>query len=408
VKHHIELLPYQLEAMMATEPEILISAGIGTGKSFVGAFWLLDKMIKYPGCTGFIAANTHQQLTNASVKTFTQLLEQFNIPYKAVLSGARKRIEIGPSVVYLYSLERPDTIKGIEVSFAWLDEIAFSTLEALQVVRGRMRGNKTPYCQVLMTSSPNGFNFLYDIFGNIQDPASYRMIQGKTSENIFLRKGYYESLLEQYGGLNSPLARQELLGEFVNLQAGAIYNLFDRGINVVECKLNPNHPVFVGVDFNIEKMSATYIQYIGGIFYQCTEVQLTHRDANTFDLGKKLLEDLKGFRFSVIPDSTGNARKSSATSAKSDHQILKDMGIDVMSTFNPLKRDRQNTVNLAFHKKQIYVDPSCQLTIKEIETLSSREDEGTVSHLSVTTGYVVWKLAPLKPKQELSRTITNW
>lgn len=404
MKHRIKLLPYQHEALLAKEREILISAGIGTGKSFIGANWLLNKLLLFPGCTGFIGACTYSQLMGASVKTFTTLLDDLGIPYKAVLSGPRKRIEIGKSKVYLYSLEKPDTIRGIEVNFAWLDEISFSTLKALQVVRGRMRGKGTPYNQIMMTSSPNGFNFIYDIFGNSLSP-NKKLIKAKTLENIFLPQGYYEELLEQYGGINSPLARQELFGEFVNLQEGAIYNLFNRGINVVECKLNPAHPVYVGVDFNVDKMSATYIQFIGGVFYQCKEVQLTHRNANTHDLGLRIKQDLIGYQYSVIPDSTGNARKSSATSSKSDHQILRDLGITVLDTHNPFIRDRQNTLNVAFLRKTLFIDPSCSGTIKEIETLSSRDAEGSVSHLSVTTGYVVWKLAPLKPKQLPSRTI---
>ena len=404
MEYNIDLLPYQMEAMQSTEREILVSAGIGTGKSFVGANWLLSKIIANPGCFCFIGACTYSQLMGASVKTFTQLLDDMNIPYKATLSGARKRIEIGSSMVYLYSLEKPDSIRGIEVSFAWLDEISFSTLTALQVIRGRLRGKQTDTRQLLMTSSPNGFNFIYDEFAHTTN-SDKKVINAKTAENIFLPDGYYDSLLEMYGGENSPLARQELFGEFVNLQEGAIYNLFNRGINVVECKLNPQYPVYVGVDFNVDQMSATYIQYINGIFYQCKEVQLTHRNANTNDLGLKIIEDLKGYNILVVPDSTGKARKTSSSSGTSDHQILRDLGLTLLETSNPLIRNRQNTVNLAFLKKQLVIDPSCTLTIKEVETLSSRDKEGSVSHLSVTTGYVLYKLAPLTPKVSPSRTI---
>jgi PBSX family phage terminase large subunit len=393
-----------MEAMEAKEREILLSGGIGTGKSFVGANWVLNKVIANPGCSAFIGACTYSQLMGASVKTFTTLLDELGIPYTATLSGARKRIEIGQSHIYLYSLDKPDTIRGIEVSFAWLDEIGFSTLEALQVVRGRLRGKNTSYRQMLLTSSPNGFNFLYDQFGNAQD-TNKKLIKAKTEENIFLPDGYYDSLLEMYGGENSPLARQELFGEFVNLQEGAIYNLFNRGINVVECSLNPLYPVYVGVDFNVDMMSATYIQHINGVFYQCKEVQLTHRNANTHDLGQKIIQDLQGYQIHIVADSTGKARKTSSSSGTSDHQILKDMGLHLLETSNPLIRNRQNTVNLAFLKKQLVIDPSCTLTIKEIETLSSRDKEGSVSHLSVCLGYVMWKLAPLQPKVKTSHTI---
>jgi phage terminase large subunit len=404
MEHNITLLDYQLDAIQAKQREILVSAGIGTGKSYLGANWLLSKIIENPGCRAFIGANTYSQLIQASVKTFTTLLDELKIPYTSTLSGSRKRIEIGSTLIYLYSLDTPDNIRGIEVSFAWLDEIAYSSLKALNVVRGRMRAKQTPYRQMLMTSSPNGFNFLYDEFVvNISN--NQRLIQAKTRDNIFLPDGYYQDLLHQYGGENSPLAQQELFGAFVNLQEGAIYNQFTRGINVVPCTLNSLYPVYVGCDFNVDQMSATYMQYINGIFYQCKEIQLTHRDANTYDLGQRIINDLKGFNIQLICDSTGKARKTSASSGKTDHQILRDLGLTVMETSNPLIRDRQNTVNVAFLKKQLVIDPSCPQTIKEIETLSSRDTEGKVSHLSVTTGYVLWKLAPLQPKRKASHTI---
>lgn len=401
----IALLPYQLEAIQATQSEVLISAGIGSGKSFVGANWLLAKIVGNPGCKAFIGACTYSQLMNASVKVFTELLDQIGIPYKATLSGARKRIEIGTSTVYLYSLDKPDSIRGIEFSFAWLDELAFSTLEALQVVRGRMRGKKSTTRQILITSSPNGYNFLYDLFGQPVLGVNKLLIKAQTHENKFLPSGYYEQLLEMYGGESSPLAQQELFGQFVNLQQGAIYNMFTRGINVVPCQLDKRFPVYVGVDFNVEQMSATYIQFIGGIFYQCKEVQLTHRNANTLDLGKRIQADLAEYKVHIIPDSTGASRKSSSASGLTDHQILRDLGLDVLPTHNPLIRDRQNNLNLMFHKKTMVIDPSCILTIKEIETLSGRDKEGSVSHLSVTTGYVTWKLSPLKAPQAPSRVI---
>lgn len=394
----VQLLKHQYEALTATEAEVLLLGGIGSGKSQVGAQWIIDKIAQFPGCDCMIAANTYSQLMMASVKTLTNLLDDLDIEYNAVLSGARKRIEIGKSTVYLYSLEKYDNIRGIEVSFTWLDEMAFSCKAALNVVRGRMRGKNSPYRQMLITTSGNGFNFLYDIFGNIEDTEKRRLISAETKSNVFLPEGYYEELLDNYGGADTPLAQQELFGKFVNLQEGSIYNLFDRGINVLPCKLNKRFPVYVGVDFNVDQMSATYIQYIGGTFYQCEEVQLTHRNANTHDLADKIIADLssKGYNVQIVPDSTGKARKTSGSSGQSDHQILRDKGLKVLETSNPLIRDRQNNMNIKFKKKELVIDPSCVSTIKEIETLSSRDTEGKVSHLSVTTGYVTWLLSPLR------------
>lgn len=403
----VTLLSYQAEALQSSENEVLVSGGIGSGKSQLGSHWIINRIAQFPKCDCLVAANTYSQLMNASVKTLITLLEELGIEYNAVLSGARKRIEIGKATVYLYSLDKPDSIRGIEVSFAWLDEVAFSNLKALNVVRGRLRGKHSDYRQILMTSSPNGFNFLYDTFGSLTGANNKKLIQVKTKDNVFLPDGYYETLVENYGGEDTPLAQQELFGKFVNLQEGGIYNLFDRKINCKPCTLDKRHPVFVGVDFNVDQMSATYIQLIDGVFYQCEEVQLTHRNANTPDLADRIISDLvhKGYDVKIVPDSTGRARKTSASSAQSDHQILRDKGLTVLETSNPFIRDRQNNLNIKFRKDQLVIDPSCTKTIKEIETLSSRDKEGNVSHLSVTTGYVCWYLDPLKKPTPKARQI---
>ena len=395
-----------MKALQSKASELLILAGIGTGKSYTGAHWVVSKIVEFPGCDILIAANTYSQLMNASVKTFTNLLDELGVAYKAVLSGARKRIEIGKSTVYLYSLDKPDSIRGIEVSFSWLDEVAFATLIALNVVRGRMRGKKSDYRQLLMTTSGNGFNFLYDLFGNLtKEDTKRELISAQTKDNTFLPEDYYEDLLDLYGGEDSPLAQQELFGKFVNLQTGAIYSLFDRQINLQPCKLDKNWPVMVGVDFNVDQMSAVYMQMIRGILYVCQEVQLTHRDANTHDLARRIVEDLAGYNKSIFPDSTGRARKTSSSSGQSDHQILREAGLRVEETSNPLIRDRQNAVNILFKKQELYIDPSCTKLIKDIETLSSRDTEGKVSHLGPCLGYVVWKMKPIRRLTPQSRQI---
>ncbi len=404
----VELLKHQIEALRSEKSEVLLLGGIGSGKSQLGAIWIVDKISQFPKCDCIIAANTYQQLMNASVKTLINYLNDLGIKHNAVLSGARKRIEIGDATIYLYSLDKPDSIRGVEVSFSWLDEVAFSTLKALNVVRGRMRGQFSDYRQTLMTTSGNGFNFLYDIFGNLRkNDAKKTLISAQTQDNTFLPDGYYDQLVEDYGGIDTPLAQQELFGKFVNLQEGAIYNLFDRGVNVLPCELNKNFPVHIAVDFNVDVMSAVVSQHIGGKLYVCEEIQLTHRDANTFDMAAHIVNNysLKGYRVLIVPDSTGRARKTSSSSGQTDHQILRDAGLQVLDTSNPIIRDRQQSVNIAFKKKDIIIDPKCPKLIKDIETLSSRDKEGSVSHLGPCLGYVTWLLMPTKRKTNKSSQI---
>lgn len=389
------LLPHQKQAIVAQEREVMMLGGIGTGKSYTIAQLILSRIGMCPKATILLCANSYQQLMSATVKALTLVLDDYCVPYESVLSGAKKRITIGKATILLYSLEKYDNIRGVEADFIFVDEACYAREESIQVLRGRLRGKNTTKHQIFYCSSPNGYNWAYEQF-NKPILNNKRLIQCKTKDNIFLPPEYYNELLEQYGGETSPLARQELFGNFVNLQSGSIYCHFDRKTNVKPIQLNKQYPVYCGVDFNIDEMNATYIQYINGVFKLCHEVKLTHRNANTHDLGSRIISDLQGYNVLIVPDSTGIARKSSSTSSQSDIQILKSLGLNVMDTHNPLIRDRQQTLNVAFLKKTCEIDLGCHNTIKEIETLCGRDKEGLVSHLSVTLGYVLWKIAPLK------------
>lgn len=402
--HDIPLLIHQIKALNSTSKETLMLGGLGTGKSHTGALWIIKNALQYPKARLLIAANTYSQLQTASVSTLTKLLDEYNIPYKAVLSGSQKRIEINKTIVYLYSLENYDQLRGIEISHAWVDELAFAKDEALKVLLGRMRwqprGEDIPI-QLLYTTTPNGFNFLYKKFGFMQKrQAADRkkcLIQARTQDNIYLPEGYYDDLLEEYGGEDSPLARQELFGEFVSLQGGAIYWGFDRKINVEECTLDPRYPVYIATDFNVEEMNAVVGQYIRGKFYICEHIHLTDSNSNTYDLADHIVSKYATkYRVKIIPDSTGASRKTSAIAGQSDHKILRDAGLEVITTKNPLIRNRQNNVNMKFKKNQLVIDSKLTDLIEEIETLSARDKEGSVSHAAVCVGYLVWHLDPLK------------
>lgn len=404
-KVNIKLLKGQHELLTSTSKYALLLAGIGYGKSYSLAHFVVNMVVNHPKSKGLIVANTYTQLSNATITVLTTLLDDLGLPYKAVLGGAKKYIKIGETIVYIYSLEKYDSIRGIEVGWVAGDEIAFAKKEAIDVVVGRLRDNNGPL-YVRFFSSPNSFNWLYDMFEGMDGDNKtdkVHLIRGITKHNIFLPDGYYDDLLDMYGGVDSPLAKQELFGQFVNLNSGAIYWAFDRNTHVKPVTLDPNLPVYVGMDFNIDNMASCYIQSIGDTLYVSQENILSGNSANTFDAAKKVSQDLTNYYSQIIPDSTGKARKTSST--KSDHQILRDAGLNVATTTNPMIRDRQNAVNLALKSGKLVIDPSCTQIIKELETLSQRDKEGQVSHVAVALGYVIWKLRPIKRPQSPSRTI---
>jgi hypothetical protein len=144
-----------------------------------------------------------------------------------------------------------------------------------------------------------------------------------------------------------------------------------------------------------------------GKLFVCKESIIDGDGANTDSAVEKIHRDLtsKGFHVYVIADSTGK-KETTNSRGRTDLEIMKRGGLEVMHFRNPFIRDRQNGVNVLFKNQELHIDKSCSKLIKEIETLSGRYKEGDVAHVSVGMGYVAWKLKPLRT-QSSSSTI-NW
>ena len=394
---NLDLLEYQYEFIASNSKKALMLGGIGSGKSVAGSHFSIRMLSEFPKSKGLITANTYTQLANATVTAFCAELEKCNIPYELTLSGSRKRIELLNTIIYLYSLEKPNNIRGIEAGWWWSDESCFSREDAVKVAKGRLRDKNGPLFE-RHTSSPNGYNYFYDTYEN-KDGSNKtdktHLIRAVTKDNIFLPEEYYADLIEEYGGEDNPLAKQELFGQFVNLQAGAIYWGFDRNFHVQKTILKKEYPVYIAQDFNIGNMANVYVQIIAGHTYVTQENILSFDGANTDNAAQRICKDLVNYQKFVVADSTGKAEKTSA-SGRTDIEILRSYGLEVVHSKNPFIRDRQNALNILFKKNKIIIDPSCKTLIKELETLSSRDKEGEKAHVSVALGYLVWKYFPIK------------
>lgn len=372
----------------------LFCAGIGSGKSFVGSHWAANMLSLEPKAKGFIGANTYNQLQNATLATFFGVLEDFKIPYS--YNQNKNIIKAKGRTIYAYSLDNYNSIRGIEVGWFWLDETRDTKREAFHVVLGRMRDKNAKQRRGRLTSSPNGFDWLYEDFGGPNKKPGYGLTYGATMDNIFLPDGYAESLKNSY---DERAYAQEVLGQFVNLTQGAIYYAFDRAKNVKPQTQNKNFPVRIAMDFNINPMSAVAIQDYDNKIHVIKEYWLM--SSNTHELGARIIEDF-GPGIEIIPDSTGKALKT-ASRGLSDHAILRDMGLKVLTNRNPARVDRYNCVNNLFEKERCEVDPSCVKLIRDCEQVSYKEGtnqpdtskDATLTHVSDALGYGCWFHYPI-------------
>jgi len=177
--------------------------------------------------------------------------------------------------------------------------------------------------------------------------------------------------------------------------------------NLARVDYDTNDYVHVGMDFNVNPMTATlgHIEK-GQVYRQFGEAYL--RNSNTYEMRDHLLERFQRRQVIIYPDSTGKRETSNAR--ESDLAILEAAGFTVRArSANPPQKDRVATVNsmcrAAAGNIRYFVNPeSCPETIKNLQIreryddgrLDKDQEEQGIGHIDAALGYLMWYNWPVE------------
>jgi len=197
--------------------------------------------------------------------------------------------------------------------------------------------------------------------------------------------------------LDERTFRQEYEGSFESIEGRAYYNFSKENLKM--CKYNENETVHIGMDFNVNPMTAVFGHIFSDEYHQFGEAYL--KNSNTFEMARHITELFPINKVIIYPDSTGRAMESNAT--ESDLQILKNKGFYICAnSTNPYVKDRINAVNSLIcsmdGKRRYFVNPkTCPKTINDLNKVErlpdgrenkKQEQQGLV-HISSALGYLV-------------------
>jgi phage terminase large subunit len=313
----------------------------------------------------------------------------------------------------LRTLENPARIVGYESYRAHVDELDILSEDKARMAwqkiiarnRQKPRGIKKVLNRVSAYTTPEGFKFVYKTWKKSPKPG-YRLLQAATASNPFLPDDYIQGLMDSYP---PQLISAYLRGEFVNLTQGTVYLCFDRKESVKPCPYNPALPVHIGMDFNVNPMSASVHQEQPNGEIWCVG-EFAVMSSNTHDLADRIIERYGRESFdptkpdlshiTIYPDPAGTQQKTSAQ-GKTDISILRDKGFRVIHmNAHPTIRDRINYVNgwllNGDRVRRYYVDPSCENVIQCFEQLIYDPNTGQpdkksgADHMPDSVGYYLW------------------
>lgn len=389
---------------------ILLYGGSRSGKSVILCYAIIIRALKAKGRHLVCRLRFNHAKTSLWLETFPKVFKLCfpELEYKENKSDYYYTLPNGSEiwVAGLDDKQRTEKILGKEYSTIWFNEcsqldygsigIALSRLaEKNDLVKKAYYDENPPnkrhwsYYQFLLKKNPEDWSELKE-----ENYASLLMNPEDNIENI--DADYIPEIL---GSMSEKDRNRFQHGVFDGDDIGFIYYGFNRDKNVRSVKYNPNFPLYCGMDFNVYPMTAVMVQAYDNMIYIIDEFYLM--SSNTDEMGKKIKEKY-GLRPKIVPDSTGKALKTSAA-GMTDHQILKDLGFEVLNVHNPFRVDRYNCVNRLFESSKCVVDINCVKLIRDLESVVYREGtnfpdvtkDKTLTHISDALGYVLWKLEPI-------------
>ncbi|OUJ06639.1 hypothetical protein [Acetobacter malorum] len=321
-------------------------------------------------------------------------------------------------VIRIVGLDNYDALRGSGLYFFVGDEWADVKLEAwTETIRPML---STAGGHALFIGTPKGFNHFRDEY--------LRGQPGSQHEN-----GWWSCLYTSLAGGNIPpdeiqaamrdmdlrQFRQEYEASF-ETYAGRVLYAFSRASNVKPWSFDPKKPVLVGMDFNINPMSATIWQAGDhGTIGQVDEIIMptSNTDEMADEIARRYQRGGSVAHITIYPDPAGAQRKTSAQ-GRTDISILHAKGFAVVAaSSHPLVRDRLNVTNAQFCAADgaitAFVDPKCAKSIEAYERQTYRDGTNEpdkrsgYDHIVDATGYLLYGLKYPPQPARMVRTTFN-
>lgn len=183
--------------------------GIGSGKSYAGAVRALIVALRTKSL-GMIVAPSYPMLRDATLRTFNSIASGAIVDFNR---GEMRATLLNGSEILFRSADNPDSLRGSNLAWLWIDEARDVKEDAWLVLLGRMREGEA---QVWITTTPRGKqHWTYKVFGL----GGGELHHARTQDNRWLPASYVASVEQAYIG---AYARQELGGEFTDAE-GALF-----------------------------------------------------------------------------------------------------------------------------------------------------------------------------------------
>lgn len=415
MKREVSLAPWQMVALHNPFEHFAMFCGIATGKTYTGSHFAIQHIQNYPNLTGFIGANTYDQLSQATLRELFYWLDHYQ--YEFVVDrkppdswGLGRQFKQhknlitvktpgGCTPIFTRTLSKGNPIRGIEFSWYWLDETRDTPENTHDILLSRMRESK--YRRGLITTTTNGYDWSQKRFiqkKGVKNPLTYGSMHVRTSESRdagLISPEFYDLLRSSY---SPQMAAQELDALHVNANTGLAYysaGEHSRARRAPWGDIYPSRerPLIIGCDFNYQPAPMVWMvgQVGPEIYYGNGERmwadhihwfnELSSVQTPTAEMAQRLCVMYPDFLYEVYGDSSGG-QDTTSNAGDNDYAQMADVFLDNKVVFtihkdlgfnnpehrkrNPLVKERVEAMNQMFKSatgevRQTYNPDTCPL-----------------------------------------------
>ena len=383
------------------------SGPIGSGKSQALCQEAIRLSYMNPGRQGLIGAPTYPMLRDATLASFMEVLQGNAVPHALNKAELVLTLKETGSRIYLRSVDDFERLRGTNLAWFGLDELTYTAEESWLRLEGRLRDPKAKRLCGFAVWTPKGFDWVYRRF--IRNPvAGYEVVLARPYENRYVLEAvpdFYERLKGSY---EARFFEQEVLGQYLNVAAGLVYQTFDRARNVKQMAVDAEWPLFWALDFNVDPMCSLVAQKKGDEVRVLDEIVLSR--ASTTEACDEFVARYPAHRTGLIiyGDASGQRLQTAGTT---DYQMIREFFRCTeygsprfkVPASNPSVRERISLVNSklfsAKEEASLFIDPRCRGLIADFEevmykpesTVIDKDKDSKRTHLSDALGYLVWQ-----------------
>jgi len=439
----IDLAPWQSVALFNPYEHFAMICGIATGKTFTGSHFAIMHFEKYPELTGFIGANSYDQLSHATLRELFYWLDQYGwdyvvdrIPpeewggnnrqfksYKNILTVKNPR-NGKVSHAFVRVLQKANPLRGVEFSWYWVDESRDTPLNTHDVILSRMR--ESEYRRGLVTTTSNAEDWVYQRFVKMNLGKTYGSLHVPTIESVkhgIITEEFYTLLRASYSEM---MAAQELDAQHVNVMSGRAYYAASKKNQSHVAPWgakhpDPGYPLIVGCDFNFSPAPCIWMVGQEGTMPDGRRGihwfgEIVENQSSTENMTITLINRYPDFFYQCYGDASGTKGSTSnhgETDTVQMAQIFSEYGAGFGLDFdqsNPRVKDRVENMNRMFcnslgEVSQTYDPDKCPYFDGDIRVVGWKQVNDSIkrngklddtgdknrTHATDGAGYAIWK-----------------